>query len=230
MNSNIANPHNVYEAAETYWSRSSQDVNGMLGGFSQLHEPDVAMSKNFINNLKKKNIATSFETCLDCGAGIGRVTKNVLMPFYKTVDMVDVIEELIVKSSEYIGTDDGIGEKYVEGLQTFQPVEKRYDLIWIQWVSGYLTDDDLKDFFVRCIKGLKKDGCIVLKDNVISLGNTLFDSEDSSWTRPEQLLLNIAERAGLKLESKAIQTGFPKGMYPVKAFAFKPAHPVDDED
>ncbi|CAI5455296.1 unnamed protein product [Caenorhabditis angaria] len=230
MNSNISNPHTVYENAENYWSRCSQDVDGMLGGFAKLHQPDILLSKTFLNNLKKKGIAENFDYALDCGAGIGRVTKHLLMPFFKTVDMVDVIEELIVRSSEYIGTDDGIGEKFVEGLQTFEPPLGKYDMIWIQWVSGHLTDDDLKEFFQRCIKGIKPQGTICLKDNVVNTANPLFDSEDNSWTRPEDLVLEIADAAGLRLVAKNLQTGFPKEMYPVKMFAFKPKNPVTEDD
>lgn len=72
------------------------------------------------------------------------------MPLFKTVDMVDLVEELIVSSEQYIGTNAGIGEKFIEGLQTFAPPEGRYDLIWIQWVSGHLVDEDLVAFFKRC--------------------------------------------------------------------------------
>ena len=40
-----------------------------------------------------------------------------------------------------------------------------YDVIWVQWVVGHLTDDDFVAFFQRCRKGLKPDGVIVLKEN-----------------------------------------------------------------
>uniref|UniRef100_A0A1I7X6N1 C2 domain-containing protein n=1 Tax=Heterorhabditis bacteriophora TaxID=37862 RepID=A0A1I7X6N1_HETBA len=109
-----------------------------------------------------------------------------------------------------------IGEKFVEGLQTFTPPEGRYDLIWIQWVSGHLTDSDFIKFFQRCKKGLRDGGCIVLKDNLSSCETSEFDNEDNSWTRPESLILDLIEEAGLRLVAKNLQTGFPKGMYKVK--------------
>ena len=40
----------------------------------------------------------NFGYALDCGAGIGRVTKNLLLPLFEKVDMVDVVPELINKS------------------------------------------------------------------------------------------------------------------------------------
>lgn len=46
-------------------------------------------------------------------------------------------------------------EKDFSGLQTFAPPVGRYDLIWIQWVSGHLTDDDFVEFFKRCKVGFE---------------------------------------------------------------------------
>ncbi|CCD68263.1 Alpha N-terminal protein methyltransferase 1 [Caenorhabditis elegans] len=222
--SRIHNGEDVYEKAEEYWSRASQDVNGMLGGFEALHAPDISASKRFIEGLKKKNLFGYFDYALDCGAGIGRVTKHLLMPFFSKVDMEDVVEELITKSDQYIGKHPRIGDKFVEGLQTFAPPERRYDLIWIQWVSGHLVDEDLVDFFKRCAKGLKPGGCIVLKDNVTNHEKRLFDDDDHSWTRTEPELLKAFADSQLDMVSKALQTGFPKEIYPVKMYALKPQH------
>ncbi len=42
---------------------------------------------------------------------------------------------------------------YAEGLQTFQ-FKKPYDVIWVQWVSSHLTDEDYIDFLKRCADSL----------------------------------------------------------------------------
>lgn len=38
---------------------------------------------------------TKFERAVDCGCGIGRVTKHLLLPLFDSVDMVDVTESFI---------------------------------------------------------------------------------------------------------------------------------------
>ncbi|CAJ0929598.1 unnamed protein product, partial [Mesorhabditis belari] len=212
---------NVYGKAEEYWKQASADVDGMLGGFAHLHTPDIKDSKAFIQQLKKKNLLMNMDYALDCGAGIGRVTKHLLMPLFGKVDMEDVVDELIKKSDDYIGNDARVGQKFVEGLQTFTPPEGRYDLIWIQWVSGHLTDSDFIEFFQRCKQGLRPGGCIVLKDNLAGGEKDEFDEEDHSWTRPEAKVLNLFTEAGLQMAVSKTQTGFPKGMYKVKMFALK---------
>ncbi|EFO89925.1 hypothetical protein CRE_07491 [Caenorhabditis remanei] len=230
INSDIENPHKVYEKAETFWSRCTQDEDGMLGGIPSLHGPDVVGSTNFLKILKKNLIVTKFDNALDCGAGIGRVTKHVLMNSFDSVDMVDLVDELVATSADYIGTDDGIGEKFVEGLQTFEPPIQKYDVVWIQWVSGQLTDQDLTSFLQRCIKGLAPNGTIVIKESVSAGGKTLYHDSDGCWTRPESLLLKIAQNAGLHVVHKTVQTGFPKGLFAVKMIALKPVHPVEEDD
>ena len=46
-------------------------------------------------------------------------------------------------------------------VQGWQPEAGRYDVIWIQWAIGHLTDEDFVRFFADCEKGLKPDGIVV---------------------------------------------------------------------
>ncbi|KAH7728849.1 O-methyltransferase 1 [Aphelenchoides avenae] len=188
----------VYEKAQEYWAAVASDVDGMLGGFAKLHVPDVNASKAFIAQLRKSKSLSGNDTALDCGSGIGRITKHLLLPMFRQVDMVDVTEKFIEDSAAYIGDDNSrIGQKYVESLHEFEPRERHYDLIWIQWVTGHLTDDDFVTFFRRCANGIKDGGCIVLKENLSSGDDKVFDPEDNSWTRPKQHILDLIEKTNL---------------------------------
>lgn len=74
---------------------------------------------------------------LDCGAGIGRITKRLLLPLFDTVDMVDVTREFLDEAKRYLGADGKrVGNYFCQGLQDFVPETGRYDVIWIQWVIG----------------------------------------------------------------------------------------------
>lgn len=50
---------------------------------------------------------------------------------------------LIVKSCMYLTF-------FKKGLQKFTPETNVYDVIWVQWVLGHLTDEDLVSFLKRC--------------------------------------------------------------------------------
>ena len=36
------------------------------------------------------------------------------------------------------------------GVQAFDPAPTTYDVVWVQWVIGHLTDADLVAFLRRC--------------------------------------------------------------------------------
>ena len=74
---------------------------------------------------------------LDCGCGIGRVSKGVLLPMFEKMEMADMMEHfLLYAHEEYLGDDaDRIETYYCYSLQDFTPPAKKYDCVWIQWVA-----------------------------------------------------------------------------------------------
>ena len=105
-------------------------------------------------------------------------------------------------------------------MQDFTPTET-YDVIWCQWVLAYLTDDDLIDFLMRCKKGLRSNGLIIVKENVTSGIVEEVDLEDCSVTRTELAMQNVFHKAGLTILKQEFQKNFPKGLFPVKMYALK---------
>ena len=136
--------------------------------------------------------------------------------------MVDVTENFINNAKEYLGPEDSqrVHRFHCCGLQSFYPDINQYDCIWIQWVSGYLKDNDLVDFFKRCKLALKPNGMCILKEN-ISAEELEVDEVDQSMTRPRQLYLNLIHKAGMHLIKDEKQRKFPTELYEVRLFAFK---------
>lgn len=161
------------------------------------------------------------DLALDCGAGIGRVTKKLLLKNFKFVEMVDVTENFINKAKEYLGHDaERVANFHCCGLQNFHPEPQKYDCVWIQWVTGYLTDLDLVEFFKRSRASLRPNGICILKEN-IAQNQAEFDQEDSSIARTRHQIVNLIHKAGMQLIRDEKQTKFPKGLYEVRLFAFK---------
>lgn len=89
----------------------------------------------FCHKEGKGKTGTGF--ALDCGAGIGRITKRLLLPLFRTVDLVDVTQDFLDQAHMYLGEEGKRVENYFCcGLQDFNPQPERYDIIWIQWVIG----------------------------------------------------------------------------------------------
>lgn len=90
----------------------------------------------------------------------------------------------MAKFTAALQTKPGVRNVFNVGLQDWQPTEDvRYDLIWVQWCVGHLTDIQLVEFLGRCQEVLNPDGIIFLKENQSTKGYDDFDEEDSSVTR-----------------------------------------------
>mmetsp|Transcript_11862 Transcript_11862/g.23969 ORF Transcript_11862/g.23969 Transcript_11862/m.23969 type:complete len:324 (+) Transcript_11862:64-1035(+) len=188
-----------YHKAFEYWESDTNcpiTDDGVLGGYGAVTPMDTRDSNNFLNTLLSKFPLLRLNRVADCGAGIGRVAKNLLLPRCQVVDLVEQSPRLLAaapvylagaKISEFPPTGDlsdpsstfrQIGTPEATalvnrvnlvnvGLQDFAPVAGTYDVIWIQWVIGHLHDLDCIQFFRRCAAGLTENGLIVLKDNVL---------------------------------------------------------------
>ena len=71
---------------------------------------------------------------IDCGAGIGRITKHLLIKHFDKVDLVEQNKIFLEKAKEYLSASDKVGHLYCCGLQNFVPEAQSYDVIWYVYV------------------------------------------------------------------------------------------------
>ena len=168
---------------------------------------------------------------VDCGAGIGRVTAGFLSTVCDVIDVVEPVQSFVEEVKNQKLGKGAIGELFVKGLEDWTPETGRYDLIWNQWCTGYLTDEHFVAYLRRCADAIKRpDGWIVVKENTSrdvkdgGNGKDVFDKQDSSVTRTNDNFLRIFKEAGVRVLSKETQKGFPKGLglFPVRIYGLKP--------
>lgn len=140
-----------YIDAANYWSEIPATVDGMLGGFGYISETDIKGSRLLLKQLFNSRTPPDKEYALDCGAGIGRITKYLLTDIFNKVDMVEQNPIFLERAKIYLGhKQSNVVNYFPTGLQSFLPLIKKYDVIWVQWVLGHLTDSDLVQFLQRC--------------------------------------------------------------------------------
>uniref|UniRef100_A0A8C0LDX8 N-terminal Xaa-Pro-Lys N-methyltransferase 1 n=1 Tax=Canis lupus dingo TaxID=286419 RepID=A0A8C0LDX8_CANLU len=137
----IEDEKQFYSKAKTYWKEVPPTVDGMLGGYGHISSIDISSSRKFLQRFLREGPNKTGTSCaLDCGAGIGRITKRLLLPLFGVVDMVDVTEDFLVKAKTYLGEEGKrVRNYFCCGLQDFSPEPNSYDVIWIQWVIGELS-------------------------------------------------------------------------------------------
>ncbi|XP_037074209.1 N-terminal Xaa-Pro-Lys N-methyltransferase 1-A-like [Pollicipes pollicipes] len=197
----------------------------MLGGLGHVSHIDIKTSDDLLNTIWKWARPPGRQRALDCGAGIGRVTRLLLSRRFHTVDAVEQCPKFVEAARETLRDNEHVGQLICAGLQEFSPEENSYDVIWCQWVLGHLTDEDLVQFFVGCRRGLRADGVIVVKENVATGDQSEYDAADSSVTRPRALLETIFADAQLRVVATRRQHGMPRGLYAVLMFVLRPDEP-----
>ncbi|EXJ88200.1 hypothetical protein A1O1_05130 [Capronia coronata CBS 617.96] len=249
-----------------YWSTISPSVDGMLGGYPQVSRIDLQFSRNFLRKLERLDKASrgetsadassnqhryAFEYCLEPGAGIGRVTLNLLAPLCSRIDIIEPVKRF----TDVLTADDSaiirsgqlrrvynmpLQEWTAESMPSYSAPEERaetgpatratptdgYDLIYNQWCLNHLSMADLVSYLTKLIPLLRPGGWIIVKENISTdaYSKDIFDEEDSSVTRSDQNWRTGFEQAGLKLVKTELQTGFPKalGLFPVRMYALRP--------
>ncbi len=213
-----------YTKAGLYWDNVDATIDGVLGGFGHLTDVDLKDSHKFFQlqpSLADRKPRAGTLAC-DCGAGIGRVAKGLLLDYCEKVDIVEQCKKYTDASWKYVGKDH-IREVLTIGLQDFKPKPNTYDLIWIQWVIGHLPDEPLVAFLRRCVAALKPGGLLGMKENNCSAKRkTVYDEEDSSITRSDEEFRRLFTQAGLTVAHDALQTDFPQGMYDIRMYWLAP--------
>jgi len=234
------------KAAQWYEDHCPPTVNGVLGGFATISDKDLDGSKLFLQEVLALNLNLDWTrgAACECGAGIGRVTRGLLLDLNVTqVDLIESSERLLFEAPDYVGSHARADRcrYYCSGLQDWSPpTENRYTIIWIQWVLCYLTDEDAIAFLQRCAKGLLRktttsttdgdndnnmqyQGIIVLKENVCGDGeHYVVDHDDASVCRSLEYWLQLVDKAGLKVVYQKMQDDFPSDIFPVPMLALVP--------
>ncbi|KAL7696852.1 AdoMet dependent proline di-methyltransferase/Methyltransferase domain containing protein [Lotmaria passim] len=205
-----------YGKALEYWRNVPATVNGVLGGMEHVHDIDIKGSRKFIESLPDRGT----NRALDCGAGIGRIAKNLLTKMYTTTDLLEPVEHMLEQAKKEL---EGlpVGEFILASMETAKLPPKTYDLIVIQWTAIYLTDDDFVRFFKHCQEALTPRGYIFFKENCASGDRFLVDKDDSSLTRSDKHYKRLFSRSGVRVVKEAFQEEWPADLFAVKMYALK---------
>ena len=125
------------------------------------------------------------------GAGVGRVTKDVLLNLFSDIVLLEPVQSLIAQALSTSQTWKGIADRQKSVLFIKQPLQhfdpsspvtedivfahagapvdatqpSGYDVIWCQWCLGHLSDQQLIRFLNQAKQSLRPGGAIIVKEN-----------------------------------------------------------------
>ena len=199
-----------YTANARWWDQGgyggATEEEAMIGDDES--DDDVLASLGFLSGLLARHTGLGHDQALDVGAGVGRVTKHVLLSAFKAVELVEGSSYWSHRSKAYIGEPASSSCRFTTArLETFRAVPASYDLIWCQWVLQYLTDADVIELLRGLGEALRPLGLFVVKENrpcTAAMAPTVFlldtpDGEHRRYdiTRPGAHHRLLFERAGL---------------------------------
>ncbi|CAD8150945.1 unnamed protein product [Paramecium pentaurelia] len=199
--------YSMKEINKQFWSKQSITNSSMLGGYDQINNVDIQQSELFL----LKNIQ-QFNTLLELGSGIGRISEQLFIKYFKEIHLVEREAKFLNESRRRLSKFNCL--YYQMSVEEFEP-KTNYDCVWIQWISMYLTDSD----FCNMLQKFNKSP-IILKEN-ISSQDYQYDEEDASITRSERIYENLIKKSGFKIMDEQFQQGLPNDIYKIKFYLLK---------
>jgi galactose mutarotase-like enzyme len=206
-----------------YEDNCDTTIDGVLGGIGHISGKDLEGSHSFLNELELPSMPENkASVACECGAGIGRVTKGLLLDFADRCDLVESSSRLLFSAPDHIGDSQSHRCRFFcTELQDWVPGSNKYSIIWIQWTLCYLTDFDTVRFLRRCSKGLVDGGWIILKENTCAEEAFVVDVDDASITRSLEYWLDLIAKSGLQVKRLKYQDDFPDDIFPVPMLALQ---------
>jgi len=236
-----------YARGAKFWSGEPASYSGVLCGSGHMHDADIRDSRRFLTAARgsapalwlEPSDASRATRALDVGGGVGRVSRSLLLHLCDVVDLCDGCEKFVRQAQQQLGDQArlqtrGRMDQFIHTeLQSFVPTAGRYDLVWVQWCTGHLTDGDLARLLRDCGRALAPGGLLVVKDNTfdrdtltaearasLADGRYLLSEGDASVIRSREHLEHlVGQLEHLKLVAAADAELADAELYPVATLA-----------
>lgn len=210
-----------YSQAKKRWHNAQATLTGIMDGFENVHDIDVANSCDILDDLIKNKLITP-NYVMDCGAGIGRISQHVLNKYFSSIDLLEQDKKFVEFCQENFKNQPKIKDIYQDSLQNFQ-FKKSYDVVWIQWCLEHLTDLDVIAFLQKARKNLKDDGVIVIKGNLMENyeEENYIDIKKGDIIRSFKAFEDIFKKCELKIIATSKIKDWSQDLMPVMSFVLK---------
>ncbi|XP_016557978.2 alpha N-terminal protein methyltransferase 1 isoform X2 [Capsicum annuum] len=184
-----------YNKGIKYWQGVEATMDGVLGGYGHVNAADIKASEDFLNAILAERFPDAGRgrrlVALDCGSGIGRVTKNLLIRYFNEVDLLEPVLHFLESARVNLAPENLMVSELHKAANFY---------------------------CVPLQVGLKPGGLFILKENIARTGFVL-DNEDKSLTRSDSYFKELFNQCGLYIYKMKDQKEFPDELFAVKIYA-----------
>jgi SAM-dependent methyltransferase len=158
-----------YQANKQFWIYGGYggltDDEAMIGDEGGVTDGEEGL--NFLDRLISLRPTVRCCNAIDAGAGVGRITKLILLKRFENVRLIEADSQISKRSRVYLGRKRAERCTFTcSRLEESDFGGQDVDLVWLQWTLQYLTDADVVCTLVSIGKVLSgKNGILVVKEN-----------------------------------------------------------------
>eukprot|EP01012_Entosiphon_sulcatum_P012616 TRINITY_DN17945_c0_g1_i1.p1 TRINITY_DN17945_c0_g1~~TRINITY_DN17945_c0_g1_i1.p1 ORF type:complete len:630 (+),score=156.06 TRINITY_DN17945_c0_g1_i1:1753-3642(+) len=209
-----------------YWQSVPLELDSFLVGGRGHNEADLRESRDFLAEFFPEG-PEEFRAAkgrvrrkaLDLGAGMGRVTKGVLLEFAAVIDLVEPIGDFIDEAKRLMRDENQQGT-YLPALVADIKVEPdSYDLVCIQFLAHALSDADFAALLERIRPALRPNAIVFVKEVLpMGLANEV-TVQDARIIRAEHYIEELFGTVDFRAIKKQYQEEWPRDALPVVMYA-----------
>ena len=166
-----ARRHEEYAAANAAWWDAdgyggASDEEAMIGDGGS--GEDLEHSQRLLDAVRAAQPQLLMRSALDVGAGVGRVSKGVLLRRCERVTLLEPCDRWLKQARRYLGNKRAQRCTFVcMALQDYAraPPAAAYDVVWVQWTLQYLVDAHVVAALRGLAASLTAHGALVIREN-----------------------------------------------------------------
>lgn len=205
---------------EDWWKDRETDYESIIGFKPENQTRDIQETLEAIEEISHK-FGLETRRAADCGAGVGRVTKEALVKVFDKVDVYERSEKLLDAAKQNLHDNPHVGDFVLTDLVDLEFTHD-YDLILVNGVLGYLDEAQVVGFLQKARRSLRAGGVFFLKEQVATRHAFIFDSDAVEMFRSLDFTVFLFELAGFELIYTAASPVHHWARSEVRTMVFRP--------
>ena len=193
--SGSSNPlnHTIFDL----WNDHPTDYESIIGLKPENQTIDIQETLQAIEEVRT-SIGLEMKRAADCGAGVGRVTKEALVKVFDKVDVYERSPKLLDAARQNLRDDPHAGDFVQTDLVDIEFAHD-YDLVFVSGVLSYLNEEQVVGFLQKARQSLRPGGLFFLKEQVTTKYAFIFDAAPVEMFRSLEFMVFLFDLAGFEL-------------------------------